>query len=786
MVPRRGHTRRLHGDRERRPGSRRTGPVDAASPGACSATATGVTRMVSAGANTLIADAEDTRARPAGHGQAGPPGVGRVRGVPQAVRRRDAQACRRSRTPTSPPSTTGARRRSASAPRCTSSSSTSPAAACATSSTAAATSTRRRRWSSASRRAGGSTSPTATGLVHTELTPAKLVFGDDRRLRIVDFGLARLLGEHDWREPATRRHPRRPLQLARAGAGAADRRQDRRLLAGADPRRGGHRARCRSPPARRSPRCRPAIGRLMPVSADLGPLASVLERAGRPDPADRSTAAELGRALVRAAEKLPRPTPIPLLVAAPFDDDPSQHAPAQRPDRRDRPTAEPPTGARRAARSATRSCPRRPAAPDGAGSRRLARSLPRPPQGPRRPALAAEFGPADRPAADAAAAGRSTPPPRRHRRAPRRCTTATPTCTIDELAALGRPVACAVTVVAAARPPVPPRSAGAAGGAGGEPEAEPRRRRRWLAVAASPSLVARRPRPAWASSPCALFRTSRRTRCPTRRARRGRGAGPDRRLRLGPRRRARAQRRGARRRRIIRTAPSAGEHLAEGEPFLVVVSEGPELRTLPDLAGLTARRSRDGARRAAAVALPADRAVRRDGAGRLGDLVVGPVRPVARRRRRGAARTPRSPSSCRRAGAADVPALAGLPVDEAAAASSRPSSSARPPSEPCSATTCRRAASSRPAPAAGTEVRTRVDGHARAVEGRRPGDDARPRRAQTSPRRCGGARRRPGSTSASLLGRRPGARSSRRPSPATRPQPGDQFRRGTPVDLIFL
>ena len=32
------------------------------------------------------------------------------------------------------------------------------------------------------------------GLVHTELTPSKLVFGDDRRLRIVDFGLARLLG----------------------------------------------------------------------------------------------------------------------------------------------------------------------------------------------------------------------------------------------------------------------------------------------------------------------------------------------------------------------------------------------------------------------------------------------------------------------------------------------------------------------------------------------------------------------------------------------------------------
>src|SRR6185436_10236970 len=66
------------------------------------------------------------------------------------------------------------------------------------------------------------------------------------------------------------------------------------------------------------------IDRLMPVSADLGPLAAVLERAGRPDPADRSTAAEFGRGLVRAAEKLPRPTPIPIVVSSLFEDDPSQ------------------------------------------------------------------------------------------------------------------------------------------------------------------------------------------------------------------------------------------------------------------------------------------------------------------------------------------------------------------------------------------------------------------------------------------------------------------------------
>lgn len=55
------------------------------------------------------------------------------------------------------------------------------------------------------------------------------------------------------------------------------------------------------------------MGRRLPVSADLGPLASVLERAGRPDPGERSTAAELLDALVRCAESLPRPDTLPIV-----------------------------------------------------------------------------------------------------------------------------------------------------------------------------------------------------------------------------------------------------------------------------------------------------------------------------------------------------------------------------------------------------------------------------------------------------------------------------------------
>ncbi|MET0459264.1 MAG: PASTA domain-containing protein, partial [Ilumatobacteraceae bacterium] len=49
----------------------------------------------------------------------------------------------------------------------------------------------------------------------------------------------------------------------------------------------------------------------------------------------------------------------------------------------------------------------------------------------------------------------------------------------------------------------------------------------------------------------------------------------------------------------------AGERLGEGEPFLVVVSEGPELRTLPDLTGLTLTDAETALARLQLVALPA-------------------------------------------------------------------------------------------------------------------------------------------------------------------------------------
>lgn len=156
------------------------------------------------------------------------------------------------------------------------------------------------------------------GFVHGEITPSKLVFGDDRRLRIVDFGLARLLGEQQWEEPAT---------VATHVAGYASPEQALSLpidgktdvyalcLVMVEAVTGSLPFASDSTVATLSAR----VGRLMPVSADLGSLAAVLEHAGRPEPEDRSTAAEFGRGLVQAAEKLPRPDPLPLLSSGMFD-----------------------------------------------------------------------------------------------------------------------------------------------------------------------------------------------------------------------------------------------------------------------------------------------------------------------------------------------------------------------------------------------------------------------------------------------------------------------------------
>lgn len=156
-------------------------------------------------------------------------------------------------------------------------------------------------------------------IVHGDIRPSSLVFGDDQRLRVVDTGLAGPLAAVQFADTghvandraayaspeAATRQPLVPqsdvyalcLTLVEAVTGKVPFVGDSAVATL------GNR-----------------VGKLMPVSADLGPLAPVFERAGRPDIDTRSTAAEFGRALMQTAERLPRPKPIALLSGGVFAD----------------------------------------------------------------------------------------------------------------------------------------------------------------------------------------------------------------------------------------------------------------------------------------------------------------------------------------------------------------------------------------------------------------------------------------------------------------------------------
>ncbi len=157
----------------------------------------------------------------------------------------------------------------------------------------------------------------ARGVVHTELTPSKLLFGEDGRLRVVDVAMARLLGAEAWGEPATvATHVARYASPEQALGLEIDAKTDVYALSlclieavtGSVPFAGDSTV---STLAAR-------VGKLTPVTADMGSLASVLERGGRPDAEDRWTADEFAKALVAAAEALPRPEPIPVLATSLF------------------------------------------------------------------------------------------------------------------------------------------------------------------------------------------------------------------------------------------------------------------------------------------------------------------------------------------------------------------------------------------------------------------------------------------------------------------------------------
>ena len=149
------------------------------------------------------------------------------------------------------------------------------------------------------------------GLVHGFLRPSRLMFGSDRRVRIADLGLDVLIAKVSDRSAndldlASARYLA-PEQIKEIVGGP---KADVYSLAlsiveavtGAVPF-GGDTA-----VATLANR----VDKLLPVSADLGPLAAVLEKAGRARAAERSTAGEFGRGLVQIARNLPKPAPLPL------------------------------------------------------------------------------------------------------------------------------------------------------------------------------------------------------------------------------------------------------------------------------------------------------------------------------------------------------------------------------------------------------------------------------------------------------------------------------------------
>jgi serine/threonine-protein kinase len=166
------------------------------------------------------------------------------------------------------------------------------------------------------------------GFVHRDIKPANLLFGEEGRLRIADFGLARALAEAAWTEPmgaalGTARYAS-PEQLR---GESLDGRADVYALGltlieavtgsvpfAADTVMGTRMAR---------------VDRPVPVPESLGPLQAVLLRAGQPDPADRPEAADLANGFVAAAADLDRPEPLPLAgldgaaTASGDDDDPT-------------------------------------------------------------------------------------------------------------------------------------------------------------------------------------------------------------------------------------------------------------------------------------------------------------------------------------------------------------------------------------------------------------------------------------------------------------------------------
>lgn len=153
----------------------------------------------------------------------------------------------------------------------------------------------------------------ARGLVHRDIKPANLLFDEHGGVRIADFGLARALAEASWTEPAGALLGTARYAAPEQATGAQlDGRADLYALAlvlvesvTGDPPAAGETA-LGALAAR--------IGQPIVAPEDMGPLATVVEQAGRADPGARyADAAAMADAIAIAAQELPSPEPLTLV-----------------------------------------------------------------------------------------------------------------------------------------------------------------------------------------------------------------------------------------------------------------------------------------------------------------------------------------------------------------------------------------------------------------------------------------------------------------------------------------
>ena len=150
------------------------------------------------------------------------------------------------------------------------------------------------------------------GWVHGDVRPANIFLGEDLRVRLAGLGLKRVVHSEQMSieqasyaapEIATGQQPTEQSDVYSLALTLLE------MITGTLPFVGDTAAITLA--AR--------IDKLLPVSADLGPIAAPLERAGRPEASERFSAIDFGRAFAAIADKMPMPQPIEPLESKSFE-----------------------------------------------------------------------------------------------------------------------------------------------------------------------------------------------------------------------------------------------------------------------------------------------------------------------------------------------------------------------------------------------------------------------------------------------------------------------------------